>query len=73
MSRRFSHILDLAKEYAEIEKSPLVEEKHILQAFFEDGEGVTVEILKGLTIELPSNAREDILSMRMFTKSTQKM
>lgn len=68
ISKRLWNILNLSKTYAKINNSPLIEEKHLFQAFLEDGEGITVEILKHLNIKMPKNDRKTILSMALSTK-----
>ncbi len=71
VSVRIIQILQLAAEYSKVDgdssHTSMIEEKHILQAFFEDGGGFTGELLSRIGIEMPTADRATILSMPLFS------
>lgn len=72
ISERFKNILTSALEYADIDKSNAVEEKHLLQAFFEHG-GETKEILRDvLKIKIPEEKEEILHLFPEYTESAKR-
>ena len=70
VSDRITNILQSAHEYAKLDNQETVhiEEKHLLQGFFEDGGGMTSELLSKVGVDLPEADRSTILAMALFKK-----
>ncbi len=73
LTARVNRLLKLAREYSKLDpgKAGGVEEKHLLQAFFEDGGGTTAMLLGRLGIRLPKQDREYIVNMPLFSAEYQ--
>ena len=69
-SNRFQDILRLAHDYWKLDpdKPDAIEEKHLLQGFFENGGGMTAAKLEEQGIRMPPSDREAILAMPLFRK-----
>ncbi len=74
LSVRIKNILQLAEEYSHLDPDlpGVIEEKHLLQGFFEDGGGFTASTLTELGVKMPSSDRKAILVMPLFTKERNK-
>lgn len=73
-SNRINNILTLAVKYAKRDSggTGLIEEKHLLQAFFTEGGGFTSKILEEFGLELPVQNKDAILNMALFKDKKQR-
>jgi ATP-dependent Clp protease ATP-binding subunit ClpA len=62
--------LELAQGYVKLDPDQpgVIEEKHLLQGFFEDGGGLTAKKLAEFGVQMPLPDSSAILSMPLFTK-----
>jgi|GEM_PF-5289 len=72
ISERFLKILYLAGKYAMLDQVSCIEEKHLLQGFLEDGDGITVNVLQELGITMPEHEPNSIISMALFTPGNKE-